>query len=266
MRDWKSNFIRYNGNSINYFYKNGNKRPVILLHGAMDNGLCFSPVGQRLAKNFYVIMPDARGHGQTINSENYISYDLMAQDIITLIQDLNLETTEIIGHSMGGVIAALVASKRPQLINKIVLEDPAIRLKKQSKIIKFLMKLGIKIIIPLLLRGSYEKLVKKCHKRNPTWSDEEINPWVKSKIQFKEKKPKKLLALIDTDIDWETVIQNIQCPILLITSSEGMISDEDAQKIVDLSKDGRWVKIEGAGHSIRREKFEEYMKEIRNFL
>ena len=74
------------------------------------------------------------------------------------------------------------------------------------------------------------------------------------------------MGLMDDKTDWTQVIQNITCPILLITSDRGMTKDDKAREIVEFSKDCKWVKIEGAGHNIRREQFDLYMQEIQDFL
>ena len=264
--EWKSDYIKYDDNKIHFFYGNGNKKPVILLHGAMDNGLCFSPVAEKLSKDYRVIMPDARGHGLTETPEAKFSYDLMAQDIARLIKDLNLEGTQIMGHSMGAAMTTMVASNYPELVSRIILEDPAFRTKGMSKVKKGLFKFLAKIILPRLFKGTYEDLVKSCHKRSPTWSDEEVQPWAESKILFREKNPKILVGLLEDARDWKEIIKNISCPILLITSDKGITKDKMAQDMVNLSKDCKWVKIEGAGHNIRREQFEKYLEEVQDFL
>lgn len=266
--EWKSDYFIYDENKIHYFHgnENGNKNPIILLHGAMDNGLCWSPVAQKLSENYRVIMPDARGHGLTEIFDNSLSIDLMTKDIAMLIQNLKLENSQIMGHSMGAQMTALIASKYPELVSRIVLEDPAIRLKKIPKLRKGLFKFIAKIVVSILLKGSYEKLIERAHKRNPKWSDEELQPWAESKILFRENNPKMLLGILDNSPDWKDVISKISCPILLITSDKGMTSDETARDIVELSKDCKWIKIEGAGHNIRREQYERFMQEIQDFF
>ena len=264
--EWKSDYINYAENKIHYFHGDGSKNPLILLHGAMDNGLCWSPVAQKLSENYRVIMPDARGHGLTEILDNTLSIDLMAKDIAMLIQNLKLETPQIMGHSMGAQMTALVASKYPELVNRIVLEDPAIRFNNISKLRKGLFKFIAKIVVSLLLKGSYERLIKRARKQNPKWSDEELQPWAESKILFRENNPKILLGILDNSPDWKDVIQKISCPILLITSDKGITSDKMARNIVDSSKDCKWIKIEGAGHNIRREQFERFMQEIQDFF
>jgi len=264
--EWKSDYIKYDENKIHYFHGNNNKKPVILLHGVMDNGLCLSPVAQKLSENYHTIMPDARGHGLTEISDKNFSYDLMAQDIAMLIQDLKLEKPQIIGHSMGAAMAVLIASKYPELVSRIILEDPAFRFKKANKIIKGLAKPLIKLAMKIMLKGSYEKIIKKGRKRSPTWSEEELQPWAESKVLYKENNSKVFMGLMDDKTDWKEVIQNITCPILLITSDKGMTKDDKAREIVEFSKYCKWVKIEGAGHNIRREQFEQYTEEVQKFF
>jgi len=266
--EWKSDYITYDENKIHYFHgnENGDKNPIILLHGAMDNGLCWTPVAQKLSKTYRVIMPDARGHGLTEVLDNSLSIGLMAKDIAIVIQNLKLKTPQIMGHSMGAQMTAFIASKYPELVSRIVLEDPAIRLKKISKRRKGLFKFVAKIVVSILLKGSYEKLINRARKQNPKWSDEELQPWAESKILFRNNNPKILLGILDNSPDWKEVFQKISCPILLITSDKGITSDKTAQEIVELSKDCKWIKIEGAGHNIRREQFERFMQEIQDFF
>lgn len=57
-----------NGVKIHYYRTGGNKPPFVLLHGATDNGLCRTPVAEKLADKYDVIMPDALATGNLIGS------------------------------------------------------------------------------------------------------------------------------------------------------------------------------------------------------
>jgi len=255
--EWKSNFFTNNGNKIHYYRTGEDKPPVLLLHGVMDNGLCWAPLGRVLASDYDVILPDARGHGL---------YEAMADDVALLIKDLNVDKIQLVGHSMGANTAALVAANYPDLIKKIVLEDPGFGLSDKSSIKKSSLKAAMKLILPRFLKGTYEELLKKGHKQNPLWSDEDLKPWAESKIQFREKDPNLLFKTFTIEYKWEEIIDKISCPILLITADKGITSDKLAQKVIDLSKAGKWVKIEGSGHSIRREQFKQYVQTTKEFL
>jgi pimeloyl-ACP methyl ester carboxylesterase len=265
--EWNSDFVKYDDNKIHYYYKNKeNKKTIALLHGIMDNGLCFSPVATKLSEDYHVIMPDARFHGKTEVSDEKFSYDILEKDTNTLIKNLNIENLQLIGHSMGGAMSAIIAAKYPELVSKIILEDPAIILKKGSKIQKWFVKFIVRIIFTILTKGSYEKILKKGRKQGPTWTEEELKPWAESKIQFRDNNPKVALGIFDDPTDWNEIIPQIKCPILLITSSKGLISDKTAKRIISLNKNCIWIKIDGAGHNIRREQYIRYMEVIQDFL
>lgn len=70
-------------------------------------------------------MPDARGHGKSSVPLDGYRYEDHAKDIVGLIRSLNLSTPIIIGHSMGGMTATLVASINPTLLRGLILVDPA---------------------------------------------------------------------------------------------------------------------------------------------
>ena len=63
MKNWSDGDIRVNGIRVHYNRTGGDKPPVILNHGAMDDGLCWTRVARALEGKYDVIMFDARGHG-----------------------------------------------------------------------------------------------------------------------------------------------------------------------------------------------------------
>jgi len=65
MAGWITGTCKANGIDIHYLRTGGNKPPVVLLHGLMTNGTCWSPLARTLEKDYDVVMPDARGHGNS---------------------------------------------------------------------------------------------------------------------------------------------------------------------------------------------------------
>ncbi len=98
MSEWTEGSIKANDLNIHYHRAGGTgKPPILLLHGAMDNGLCWTPVARDLQAHFDVIMPDARGHGLTGGSLENFSYTLLADDVAALIGALGLEKPALLG-------------------------------------------------------------------------------------------------------------------------------------------------------------------------
>lgn len=74
----------------------GHGRPVILLHGGLANANYWGKLVPEPAKKYPVIMMDSRGHGRSTCSDQPISYDLMASDVMGLIDVLKIKQAAVI--------------------------------------------------------------------------------------------------------------------------------------------------------------------------
>jgi N-formylmaleamate deformylase len=81
-------------------------------------------VAHALEGEYDVIMPDARGHGKSSVPDDAYRYEDHANDVEGLIEALELSPPILIGHSMGGMTAALVASRKQCLLHSLILADP----------------------------------------------------------------------------------------------------------------------------------------------
>ena len=97
--------------------------PVVLLHGLGETSADWDRISSALAVNRAVYAMDLRGHGKSDRTEAY-SLEAMRDDVIGFLALLQLSPVELIGHSMGAVVAYLVAPEWPSAISKLVLEDP----------------------------------------------------------------------------------------------------------------------------------------------
>ena len=103
-------FCETNGVRIHYRRTGGDKPPVVLLHGLTGNGACWTPLARALEREYDVVMPDARGHGSSSTPLHGYRYADHAEDVLELIRELGLTAPMLLGHSMGGMTAAVVAS------------------------------------------------------------------------------------------------------------------------------------------------------------
>lgn len=102
----------------------GQKMPVLLANGALNDARCWSRVAEALVPNYDVIAVDARGHGR---SEVPVDgYDLTSQedDLAGLMTALRLDHPALLGHSMGAEVAPVLAGSHPDLLRTILLENP----------------------------------------------------------------------------------------------------------------------------------------------
>lgn len=107
-----------NGISIHYaIYGHGS--PVILLHGGLANSDYWGHQVKALAPHHRVIVMDSRGHGRTTRDARAYGYDLMADDVIALMDSLKIRKADIVGWSDGGIIGLDLAIRHPDRVGKI---------------------------------------------------------------------------------------------------------------------------------------------------
>jgi len=108
-----------------YYQEFGNGEPLILIAGLASDSQSWLPVVVGLSKKFRVIIFDNRGVGRSPKDNNNITIGKMADDCAKLIAHLNLSSVNILGHSIGGMIAMELAIRYPKLVNKLILEATA---------------------------------------------------------------------------------------------------------------------------------------------
>ncbi|MFD7710666.1 alpha/beta fold hydrolase [Streptomyces sp. NPDC059785] len=96
--------------------------PLVLLPALGEGARDWDGVAPRFSRNWRVHALDLRGHGRSDWPGEY-SLELMRDDVIGFLDALGLDRVDVIGHSMGGVVAYLVAEERPWRVHRLVLED-----------------------------------------------------------------------------------------------------------------------------------------------
>jgi pimeloyl-ACP methyl ester carboxylesterase len=97
----------------------GHGRPVILLHGGLANANYWGKLVPQLAKKYQVIVMDSRCHGRSTCSDQPISYDLMASDVMGLMDVLKIKQAAIIGWSDGAIIGLDLAINHPDRLTQL---------------------------------------------------------------------------------------------------------------------------------------------------
>lgn len=95
---------------------------MVLLHALGERAADWLPVVPRFARHFRVFAVDLRGHGESDRPGAY-SFELMRDDVLAALDELELPTVTLVGHSMGGAVAYLVASRQPDRVTRLVVED-----------------------------------------------------------------------------------------------------------------------------------------------
>lgn len=266
MADWQSGDVVANGIRIHYYRTGGDKPPLVLNHGATDNGLCWTRVAHALEADYDVILPDARGHGLSeAPARGYSSRD-RAADVAGLIQALNLDHPVVGGHSMGALTTMHCAASYPSLLGRAILEDPPIWSSnappqdpnRPNPFRDWLRELKA------LSRG---EIMARGRAQSPDWDESEFEPWTESKLQVS---PSFLdQPFFQGEQPWQTLAAQITCPTILITADPekgAIVTPEAAEEARRRNPLIEVVRLNGAGHNIRRERFDDYVAAVRAFL
>lgn len=100
----------------------GEGDPLLILHGLFGSSDNWNTLARRFAEHRQVILIDQRNHGRSFHDKE-MNYELMAKDIVILMDELGLEKADLLGHSMGGKTIMAMAMVHPEYISKLVVAD-----------------------------------------------------------------------------------------------------------------------------------------------
>ena len=126
-------FIHANDLDI-YYQEYGQGQPLLLIHGGALNCDSWQPYLATFAQHYRVITPDSRGHGQTANPTGTMSFALLADDMASLIQALDLHRPLICGYSDGGQVALEIGMRHPGLPQALIIGGAYTELTEASRI------------------------------------------------------------------------------------------------------------------------------------
>lgn len=269
---WTQNDFLINGVRLHYYRTGrGDKRPLVLVHGFSDNGLCWALTARDLESEFDVIMPDMRSHGLSERVQPGEKVD-MAADLAGLIRTLGLRRPIVGGHSMGAMIAYQIGVRFPELTSALVLEDPPWRLSRpvQASRVSQPSENPMAKWAKDLPNHTLEELLAQYYKEHPNWPEELVRPMGESKKQLDP-------TIVDTMIDrihleesgWLTTIQKIAQPVLLIAANPelgGIVTPEVVAKVHELNPKVTISNIPDVGHLIRFDNYTAFMEALRTFL
>ena len=103
-----------------------NGKTVVLLHGKNFNGAYWKTTVDALTKDGYrVIVPDQIGFGKSSKPTEYqFTFQQLAQNTKAILDELKIGKVSILGHSMGGMLATRFTLMYPEMVEKLILENP----------------------------------------------------------------------------------------------------------------------------------------------
>ena len=104
----------------------GQGPPLVLLHGLFGSARNWGAVQKALASDYRVVALDLRNHGASPHAPA-MDYAAQAADIAETLAALGVERAVVLGHSMGGKAAMMLALTRPELVERLIIADIAPR-------------------------------------------------------------------------------------------------------------------------------------------
>src|SRR3989344_2485949 len=117
-------YISLNNQQV-YYQKLGQGKDLIMLHGWKQDVSSFHKVAEELKKHFTLWLIDLPGFGRSENPKKDFSIEDYGDIIAEFIKRNKLNKPVLLGHSVGGRIGIVLASKHSELLSKLILEDSA---------------------------------------------------------------------------------------------------------------------------------------------
>lgn len=223
-----------------HFTIEGQGEPIVVLHGWGANLTTMQSITDLLKEQYQVIAVDMPGFGKSEEPETvWNSYDF-ANHIEALLEHLAIDRFHLLGHSHGGRVSIILASRHPQKVGKMVLVDSAGLIRKKS------LKVKIRIRIFKILKRIYqavtfwdrsENKMEKFYRRFGS-DDYKATPGIMRRIMVR--------VLSD---DLRPQLAKIKASTLLIWGADDQDTPVEMGKIMEAEiPDAGLVVFEQAGH------------------
>jgi esterase len=243
---------------------------LVLLHalGALVTAHDWGTFAEAMKDTHRVIALDQRGFGLSDRMPAY-SFQLMAQDLRQLVEQLELDSFSLVGHSMGGTVACLYAETAPDRLRRLVLEDTVpprdgLRIEQRGDVQwEFA---GFDELLAVARQhgvqgGDDELRIRLTHATQPLEGDRvafRLDPALPPAIRAQ---------LADPDPAWWDDLAQISVPTLIVRGADSPGLDAElaaaaAAAIVDC----RVVEVPHAGHSVHYDNLGGFLEVVRSFL
>jgi pimeloyl-ACP methyl ester carboxylesterase len=120
-RPSQSGFADVDGIAL-FYQVYGSGDPILLIHGGLSDSDVWRKQIATLSKHHRVIVADSRGQGRSTRDETPITYDLMADDYLALLDQLGEQSVALVGWSDGGIIGLDIAIRHPERLSSMFIQ------------------------------------------------------------------------------------------------------------------------------------------------
>ena len=236
--------------------------PVMIVHGLYGSGRNWGVIAKRLSDQFFVITVDIRNHGDSPWLDTH-NYHVMADDLVEVINSLNIKPN-IIGHSMGGKAAMVLALKRPNLVRNLIIADiaPVKYEHDQSQFIEAMQKVDL---------SKVEKRSDATLALSKFVEDKSLQNFFTQSLDIKAKRWKLNLKVLRSEMSEILSFPKIESEfsghsLFLKGEKSDYIKSEHRKLIKSLFTKARFATFKEAGHWLHAEKPREFESAARLFF
>jgi 3-oxoadipate enol-lactonase len=260
-----SNVARVRGIELAYTDAGGGPA-VLFLHGFPFDRSMWSGQVERLSASFRVIAPDLRGHGETTVTRGPSTMEEMAEDVVSLLDELNVPRAVICGLSMGGYVALALYRAHPSRVRALVLADTrsqadtedARRTREENA--RRALAEGMGPIVDSMLP---KLLSERTREREP----DTVARVREMMLGLNPEGAAAALRGMALRRDQTDLLPKTDVPVLVVVGSEDIITPPaEAEAMHALIEGSRLVVIEGAGHVSNVERPDEFDRALSEFL
>lgn len=244
MTSWSSGDRDANGITAHYLRTGGGGPPIVMLHGLLSSGACWTPVARMLDHAHDVLMPDARGHGGSSAPVHGYRYDDLADDVEGFVNALALAPPVLLGHSMGGMTAAVVAGRGALPLRGLVLVDPTFLSPERQREVY---ASDVAAQHRAMLERSLDELVVAARVRSPERSLELVELQAAARLRTSMAA---LEVLAPPNPDSRALVRAIAVPTLLVIGDAPVVTLEIARELRELNPRVRLAQVANAGHGL----------------
>ncbi|MEV0245753.1 alpha/beta hydrolase [Nocardia sp. NPDC050712] len=223
----ESRGFRSAGAMLNYAHLGDDGPALCLLHGLGSRWQTFRPFLRSLGPGWNVYAPDLRGHGRSDWASGQYGLSDFAADIEEFLTEVVAEPVVLVGHSLGGWVASMVAAARPDSVRAVVIVDSALYQLRQ------------------------EQRDAMTFYANPTFAMRSIA--VSLRLADPELKQRWVEGRNQREQDPDEMLARLRCPVLLVQgdpAAGALMADEHVRRALSLLDNGSHVYVAGAGHAV----------------
>ncbi len=238
--------------------------PLVIAHGLYGSGRNWGVIARRLADRREVLTVDMRNHGDSPRRETQ-SYPEMAGDLAEVIESLG-GRADLLGHSMGGKAAMMLALTRPDLLRRLIVADiaPVAYRHDQTRHARAMRAVDLTAVTT---RAEADTALAR------TVDDPALRAFFLQSLDFRIKPPvwRLNLDVLEAEmpkiVGWPEVAGRFGGPTLFLSGADSTyVLPEYRETIRTLFPKARLARIPGAGHWLHAEKPREFEETVRVFL